>query len=127
MKFSLMGVNPQSCGSMSRGDICQLNWVVNATGNPEEVYRIDVSFSSSYLQVQSNNTNDSFVKITTALPGDLNDDCFVDILDLIIVSRAFGSTSSSPNWNSVADLNQDGKIDVLDLRIVGENFGRSCC
>lgn len=58
--------------------------------------------------------------------ADIQVDCEVNILDLIVVGNAFGSTSGDPNWKPAADLKPDGKINVLDLSIIGKNFGNSC-
>src|SRR5262249_49086827 len=41
----------------------------------------------------------------TLLPGDVNGNNRVGIADLADLSDAFGSTSSSPDWNENADLN----------------------
>jgi len=60
------------------------------------------------------------------LEGDTNGDCYVDILDLIILSNAFGSTPEKPNWDERPDLKEDNKIDVFDLSILGKNFGKEC-
>ncbi len=58
--------------------------------------------------------------------GDINGDCKVSILDLVIVARAIGSVPSSPNWDPAADLNEDGKITILDLVVVASQIGRTC-
>jgi len=58
------------------------------------------------------------------IPGDVNDDGIVDIMDVLIVGLAFGSKPGDPNWNPIADLYPDNLIDVMDLVIVGVNFGR---
>lgn len=63
----------------------------------------------------------------TLIEGDITADGLVDIDDLYIVARAFGSQSTdpSPPWNPRADLYPDGYIDIDDLYIVARNFGRS--
>ena len=59
------------------------------------------------------------------IPGDVSRDNKVDITDLAMVGKAFGSDSEGSNWNPDADLNRDGEIDIVDLAIVGKNFGRN--
>jgi len=59
------------------------------------------------------------------LPGDVNADTKVDILDLSIVSKAYGSTFGGPKWNPCADVNDDGKVDILDTSMVSKNFGKT--
>jgi hypothetical protein len=56
------------------------------------------------------------------LPGDVNYDGKVDGIDIVIVSRAFGSTFGGVGWNPRADLNDDGKVDGIDLVIVARLF-----
>jgi hypothetical protein len=61
-----------------------------------------------------------------AIPGDVNRDNKVDIVDAVIVSAAFGSTSFDPSWNGNADIDSDGLINILDLVVVAVHFGESC-
>lgn len=59
------------------------------------------------------------------LRGDLNGDGKVDILDVVTVAAAFGSTPGASNWNPAADLNKDGIVDILDVVLVTSNYGKS--
>jgi len=54
--------NPLSCGEMGINETCRLNWTVNATGNINSAWKIDVNFVSS-LSLWSD-TDDAVVKIT---------------------------------------------------------------
>jgi hypothetical protein len=56
--------------------------------------------------------------------ADLNGDGVVNILDIVIVSSAFGATKESANWNPVADVNGDNKIDITDIFAVANEFGK---
>jgi hypothetical protein len=56
------------------------------------------------------------------LAKDLNKDGTVDVLDLSIVARAFGSKPGDTNWNQAADLNNDWIINIADLTIVANNI-----
>jgi len=56
-------------------------------------------------------------------PYDLNKDGHIDIFDIRIVSKAFGSEPGDPNWNPVADVNKDGVVDIFDLRAVARHYG----
>jgi hypothetical protein len=48
----------------------------------------------------------------------------VNMKDVAIVARSFGSTPGSSSWNPNADLNFDGKIDMTDIQLVASNFGK---
>jgi hypothetical protein len=58
------------------------------------------------------------------VPGDLNRDGLVDIVDLMIVAGYFGANPGSTPY-AEADLNHDGWIDILDIILVARNFGRT--
>jgi len=47
--------------------------------------------------------------LTTAPDGD------VDIYDLVVVTKAYGSSPGEPNWNPKADVNNDRVVDIFDL------------
>ena len=52
---------------------------------------------------------------------DVNKDGVVDIRDVTMVSRKYGTITKAPypNW----DVNQDGIVDTEDLDIVNSHFG----
>ena len=53
---------------------------------------------------------------------DVNQDGQVNVSDLVLVSRNFGSHSPS---NPRADVNGDGQVNVIDLVLVSHNLGRT--
>jgi len=59
------------------------------------------------------------------LPGDVNNDGKVDIRDVGMVARAFGSVFYTKSWNPRADVNDDGKADMKDVASVARLFGRT--
>jgi len=61
--------------------------------------------------------------ISVRLLGDVNGDGRVDLKDIALVARAFGSTPTSPNWNPAADINGDGVVNVQDITLVARHFG----
>ncbi len=60
----------------------------------------------------------------TAIPGDVNGDGHVDVVDLLFLADAWGSVTGNANYNAACDLNGDGSVDVVDLLILVENWGR---
>jgi len=63
--------------------------------------------------------------ITVRLMGDVNGDGRVDMKDIAIVARAFGSTPGSPNWNPAADVGGFGIVNMKDIALVARNFGQN--
>lgn len=63
--------------------------------------------------------------IKVRMPGDINMDGKVDIIDISAVSRAFGSYPGHPRWNPIVDENEDGIIDIFDIALICRNFGKT--
>lgn len=57
------------------------------------------------------------------LVGDLNDDGKVDVKDIFIASKAFGSVPGDSNWNAKADMDLDSNIDLKDIFAVASHYG----
>jgi thermitase len=60
--------------------------------------------------------------IVVTIPGDINGDGTVNVLDAVVMSKSFIATPSSPNWNPNADINNDGVVNILDAIIVSMHF-----
>ena len=59
------------------------------------------------------------------MPGDANEDCYVNILDMIFVRNRLGQdVDTGDNWR--ADVNWDGRINILDLIFVRNRLGARC-
>ena len=57
--------------------------------------------------------------------GDVNDDCVVNILDMILVRNKLNEDpATDDNWK--ADINGDGAINILDLLGVRNELGARC-
>ena len=57
--------------------------------------------------------------------GDVNGDCRVNVLDLILTRNHLGqSVSAADNWKT--DVNQDGTINILDLIQVRNQMNTKC-
>ena len=57
--------------------------------------------------------------------ADLDKNGQINILDIFIVARAYGSKPGDPNWNAVADLNKDNVINILDIFIIAWDYGKT--
>ncbi|MCW5849669.1 MAG: hypothetical protein KIT87_06275 [Anaerolineae bacterium] len=60
---------------------------------------------------------------TELVAGDVNDDCAIDIFDLVRVAAAY---DTQPASDEQADLNGDGEINIYDLVLTATNYGLSC-
>lgn len=71
--------------------------------------------------VQLDADGDGFGNICDA---DLNNDGFVNALDLGIFQKAFGTQVGQANFNPGADLNGDGRVNAIDLGLFKARFGK---
>lgn len=82
---------------------------------PEEVQSAATGFSNTTHAILDLD-GDIFLRVAVELPGDLNSDGVVTILDLVIVAQAMGTDRRE------ADVNGDGVINVFDLVFVANQF-----
>lgn len=60
-----------------------------------------------------------------SLIGDINGDGIVDLKDLVLVAKAFGSRPGSAKYDPRCDLNGNGVVDLTDLVTVAFHFGET--
>ena len=62
--------------------------------------------------------------ISRVLIGDINGDGKVDIIDVYLVAKPFGSRPGDERWNETADLNNDEFINIVDMYMVAKEYGK---
>jgi len=62
-------------------------------------------------------------KFWVTVGADLNDDCFVDIFDIVIVGSRFGAAFGEPLYHPQADPNHDFIVDIFDIVQIALVFG----
>jgi hypothetical protein len=53
---------------------------------------------------------------------DINGDGEVNIADVYLLAKAFGSKAGYPKWDERADLNNDQKVNINDVFILAKSF-----
>ena len=94
-------INAPIDGSCWNGDVDYANYTLSIDGNGDPM---TVSYCAG--------TCDAVCE-EACIPGDVNEDLNVDVLD--IVSIVAGILDDSVESNSCADVNNDGNVDVLDI------------
>jgi len=59
------------------------------------------------------------------LYGDVNNDGVVNIEDIVIVAKAYGSYPGHPRWNETADVDKNGIVNIIDAVRVAKEFGKT--
>ncbi len=119
-------IGAQNLTNVLPGEARMLVFGWNTTGvmcNSDYVITATVSIMPGETDI-ADNTLSCTPPVRILLLGDINGDGKVDIKDVAIVAKAFGSYPGHYLWNPDGDFNQDGKIDIRDLVIVAKNFGR---
>jgi parallel beta-helix repeat protein len=64
-------------------------------------------------------------------PGDINHDLKVDIKDIAIAAKAYGTVPGIPYWNCHADITgseylvPDNQVDIRDIALIAMNYGKT--
>jgi len=109
------------------------------------VPRVVLNFSDSWHGAPTDWSDDTFfpywpygatavpsirLKSTTGgqpLPGDIVQNCSVDMADLVALCDAWLSTPADADWSAACDISEppDEVINELDFAVLGENWGRT--
>lgn len=128
--------------TLTSDDIIRHNFFIdyNADGNPSkneptspdfQTTTINFQFSATepgtfdyYCQYHKSIMRGVFIAQGAGLATDINSDGVVNIIDITIVAKAFGTNSEDPNWNPKADLDNNGIVNIIDISKVAKDFGR---
>jgi hypothetical protein len=56
--------------------------------------------------------------------GDIDEDGDVDIIDIVIMAKAYGSEEGAPEYDPRCDLDKDNKVQLFDLVLAAGNYGK---
>jgi len=68
---------------------------------------------------------DNYPLMSPYMEGDVDHNAIVNVLDVLKVAVAFGSTPEDSWWNPHSDLTEDKIINVLDILLVAIHFGET--
>jgi hypothetical protein len=106
------------------GNLCLARVLISSSGAPSTLKFAFPSAQTFELYCEFH-PNTMHAQVFVYRSPDLNGDHKINIVDLVGVGLAFGSTPTSSNWNPNADLNRDNTVNIIDLVIVAANFGRT--
>jgi hypothetical protein len=118
-------LNPSEPPKNGSGVLATIKFHVEATGSTV-LHLTDIQLQDNQTHILPNESADGSFN-NAALPGDVNGDGKVDIIDVAIVVAAFGSYNGQlqnhPRWDSHADINHDGIVDTFDVATVRQSYG----
>ncbi len=105
--------------------------IARITFTPVAVGRSALRFSSAQVSTTSGTaipttTEGGSIEVRLGLTGDVDGDCDVDIIDIMLVAGRWGATRGSARYDERCDLDGDGDIDLADIMQVVEHYGQHC-
>jgi len=120
----------EQSGTVTSLNSVVLTFVWNTTSFAKGNYT--VTATAPQLPGETDTTDNTYVNgwIIVAMVGDITGpegvpDGKVDMREVYLVAKGFGSYPSHPRWNPNADINNDDKIDMRDIYVVARNFGKT--
>jgi len=110
--------------TLSAGNFTNITLSWNTTGVAYGNYTISAYALPVPGQTNTTNTNCTGGSVIVTIPGDLNGDFKVNLLDVAIIAHAFGSTPTSANWNPNADIDDNGTVNMSDIAILARHYGQ---
>jgi hypothetical protein len=103
--------------------IVPFSWTT--TGVPYGSYNMNATAET--LLHETDVTDNTLVDgpVDVVIPGDIDGNHIVNMLDLYKIALAFGATKGSPNYVANCDIEDNGIINMLDLYIAALHFGQT--
>ena len=60
------------------------------------------------------------------ITGDMDGNCVVDVVDIMLVADRWRATIGDGNYNQLYDQDRDGDIDIVDIMLVASRWGCRC-
>jgi parallel beta-helix repeat protein len=109
--------------TLPNGNSTTITFTWNTSGFAKGNYTISAYAQpvSGETDTADNNSADGTVYV--GIPGDINADGIVEMMDFYYASLAFGSEPGHPNWNPNTDINDDNIVEMMDFFIISQHFG----
>jgi hypothetical protein len=121
-------IDTKTVTALAAGSQMTLAFVWNTTTvPPSRSHNYTISAQIPALPQETNVTNNQLTDgtVKVKLMGDVDGSGTVDMMDLIIILRAFGARPGHPRWDPNSDLEQNNRIDLTDIMRVLLNLGKS--
>jgi len=104
-----------------------LTFFLDTSGHERGNYVISASATATAGEtvpnLDDNTLSGSVVRVK--IPGDINDNGIVNIIDLATIGKAYGTEEGDALYNPDADINYDHRINIDDISIAGSNYGKT--
>jgi hypothetical protein len=118
-------IGTQTATDLAAGATQTLTFEWNTTGVTPTLYTLTATAAAIPEDADlTNNAKSATVTVqsSASLATDINGDGKVDMKDVGIVAKAFGTSPGDPRWNPAADINGDGSVNLFDIALVSKDF-----
>jgi parallel beta-helix repeat protein len=119
-------IQNQKVVTLPSGNSAVITFKWNTTGVVKGNYTISATTSNITGEIDTADNNFIGGWIAIAILGDINVDGTVNIIDIAIVAKAYGSNFyiGDPRWNPNADVDNSADVDIIDIATIARNFGK---
>jgi nitrous oxidase accessory protein NosD len=110
--------------TLSPGNLADLTFDWDTAGFAYGSYTLWVYASPVLGETNTANNIFTYGTVKVTIPGDVNGDFRVNILDVVMITSIYGSKKGDPNFNPNCDLDGDGKITILDVVTCTSHYGQ---
>jgi hypothetical protein len=110
--------------TLSPGNLTDLTFDWDTAGFAYGSYTLWACVSSVPGETNTANNTFTYGTVKVTIPGDVNGDFRVNILDVVMITSIYGSKKGDPNFNPNCDLDGDGKITILDVVTCTSHYGQ---
>ena len=87
-------------------------------------YSIIVQATLVTNEIEASNNVFADGSLLLVMLTDLDVNGMINILDITITAKAYGSRPADENWNQNADLDNNGIINIVDIATVAQDYGK---
>jgi len=123
--YGSSAIGTQTITGLIPGASSTLLFAWSTTGVSPKNYTISASTSAVAGDVNPSNNSLNDGQVHVKIPGDINGDRVVDILDAGEISSHWYTPPAPPGpggYDPDADINSDGKVDIFDAAVVNGNW-----
>jgi hypothetical protein len=96
----------------------------NTTDFAYDNYTMTITASNVPGETYTSDNNCTMYNLTVTIPGDINGDFKVQLLDLVLLAHAYSSKPGDINWNTDADIDGNGIVGLSDLVALAQHYGQ---